>query len=192
MIPVLANTITADMGLIPGFAFVGPGMGLPLSVLASFIERPFYSRAGVGSHAIWYSLQANLISLMVGFVALLAWTLIGSAVFSSMEATDTALILLWPFAAVTVSIAVERTYISRRLRASKVNWGWSVAANVASAAVCVGVLYCVIGLRHACPQLIALLRPVMWPLWWGSLAGSVALFAFAFAVTRRRAVPAAT
>ena len=39
MIPVLANTITADMGLIPGFAFVGPGMGLPLSVLASFIER---------------------------------------------------------------------------------------------------------------------------------------------------------
>ena len=34
---ILANTITADMGMIPGLAFVGPAMGLPLSVLAAFV-----------------------------------------------------------------------------------------------------------------------------------------------------------
>jgi hypothetical protein len=38
---ILANTITADMGMIPGLTFAGPAMGLPLSVLAAFIERPF-------------------------------------------------------------------------------------------------------------------------------------------------------
>jgi len=56
---ILANTITADMGLIPGLAFVGPAMGLPLSVLAAFIERPFYTRAGVERQMIWYSLQST-------------------------------------------------------------------------------------------------------------------------------------
>lgn len=67
----LANTITADMGMIPGLAFVGPAMGLPLSVLAAFVERPFYTLAGVKRHTIWYSLQANLVSLGVGFLAAL-------------------------------------------------------------------------------------------------------------------------
>jgi hypothetical protein len=49
----LANTITAEMGLIPGLAFVGPAMGLPLSVLAAFVERPFYSLAGVRHRTLW-------------------------------------------------------------------------------------------------------------------------------------------
>ena len=40
------------MGLIPALAFVGPAMGLPLSVLAAFIERPFYTRAGVERQTI--------------------------------------------------------------------------------------------------------------------------------------------
>jgi hypothetical protein len=56
---ILANTITADMGMISGLAFVGPAMGLPLSVLASFVERPFYALAGVKHHTIWYSLRSS-------------------------------------------------------------------------------------------------------------------------------------
>jgi len=47
MVGLLADTITADMGWIPGLAFVGPAMGLPLSVLAAFLERPFYTLGGV-------------------------------------------------------------------------------------------------------------------------------------------------
>jgi hypothetical protein len=65
MTVILANVITSDMGLIPGLAIAGPALGLPLSVLASFLERPFVSLAGVRRHAIWYSLQANCISLLV-------------------------------------------------------------------------------------------------------------------------------
>lgn len=68
---MLANTITADMGLVPGCALIGPAMGLPLSVLAAFLERPFYSAAGIKRGAIWYSLQANLISLLVGYFGLI-------------------------------------------------------------------------------------------------------------------------
>ena len=32
MTTTLANTITAETGLIPGMAFVGPAMGLPLDL----------------------------------------------------------------------------------------------------------------------------------------------------------------
>ncbi len=42
---LLANSIAADAGLIPGLAIFGPAMGLPLSVLAAFIERPFVTLA---------------------------------------------------------------------------------------------------------------------------------------------------
>ncbi len=196
MILVLANTITADMGLIPGLAFVGPGMGLPLSVLASFIERPFYSRAGVGSHTIWYSLQANLVSLFVGFFALIVCGFLGSAVFTSVASSDMALVLLWPFVAVAVSTVVERGYIGSRLRTGGLGWGWSAAGNVVSAASCVVLLFCVAGLRDGCPQLVAFLRPAVWPLWWASFGGSAVLFVVSFVATRRprvrRGSPATT
>ena len=184
--PMLANTITADMGLIPGLAFAGPGMGLPLSVLASFVERPFYTRAGVCSRTIWYSLQANLVSLLVGFALLAAGVVVGSGVFAraSVAAIDRAVFLVWPFVAVGVSAVVERAYLANRVRGGRVGWGWSTAGNIVSAAACVGLLFCVAGLRAACPRLVDLLWPAAWPLWCASLAGSAVLFVIAFAATR--------
>src|SRR3954454_12933729 len=151
---ILANTITADMGMIPGLAFVGPAMGLPLSVLAALVERPFYSLAGVRRHAIWYSLQANLVSLGVGFVA----TLIAAFVTDSMR-QHYALFEVWPFVAVCVSILVERWYLQSRTRPEVVKWGWSALGNMLSAALCVGLLFLVVYLRLTFPALRRALIP---------------------------------
>jgi hypothetical protein len=172
---ILANTITADMGMIPGMAFVGPAMGLPLSVLAAFVERPFYSLAGVRRHAIWYSLQANLVSLGVGFVATLTATFVTDA-----AGNYSAIFEVWPFFAVCVSIAVERWYLQRRARPDIVKWGWTALGNILSAALCVGILYLVVYLRVALPELRYALRPYAWPLHVFAFVGSAILFAFAF------------
>ena len=183
MTPVLANTITADMGLIPGLAFVGPAMGLPLSVLAAFIERPFYSRGGVPAHAIWYSLQANLVSLLAGFVLLLVFGCLASAV--GLGASDTAFFLAWPLLAVCLSSVIERAYIARRLGSRGVSWAWAAAGNVLSAAVCVGMLVAIGWLRTNRPGLRLLVQPYALAMNILALVGSCAVFAFAFFVTRR-------
>ena len=184
MIQVVANTITADMGLIPGLGFVGPGMGLPLSVLAAFIERPFYTKGGVEPQALWYSLQANLVSLAVGFVGVFVFGFVASA--AGFGASDDAFFLAWPVLAVCTSAIVERAYIAGRLHSPRVSWGWSASGNVVSAGVSIGLLFFIVALRSACPQLAAWLRPAVWPLWWFSLTGSAALFIVAFAITRCR------
>ena len=172
---ILANTITADMGLIPGLAFVGPAMGLPLSVMAAFVERPFYSLAGVKRHTIWYSLQANLVSLGVGFVG----TLIAAFVADAMRQYD-APFVVWPFLAICVSILVERWYLQLRARPNFVKWGWSALGNVLSAALCVGVLFLVVYLRRTFPGLRQTLHPYAGPLQIIAFVGSAALFLVSF------------
>jgi hypothetical protein len=178
---ILANTITADMGMIPGLAFVGPAMGLPLSVLAAFVERPFYSLASVNRHTIWYSLQANLVSLGVGFVA----TLIAAAVTDSMRQYN-ALFEVWPFLAVCVSIVVERWYLQSRAHPDVVKWGWAALGNILSAALCVGVLFLVVDLRGAFPELRQTLRPYAGPLQIFAFVGSTALFVASFIRPRKK------
>jgi hypothetical protein len=180
---ILANTITADMGMIPGLAFVGPAMGLPLSVLAAFVERPFYLLAGVKRHTIWYSLQANLLSLGVGFVA----TFIAALVTDSMRQYY-ALFEVWPFLAVCVSILVERWYLQSRARPNFVKWGWSALGNILSAALCVGVLFLVVYLRSTFPDLRQTLRPYAGPLQIIAFVGSAVLFAVSFVRPRKKAI----
>ena len=177
---VLANTITADMGMIPGMAFAGPAMGLPLSVLAAFLERPFYSLAGVKRDAIWYSLQANLVSLGVGFGA----TLLAALVTDSMRQYR-AMFEVWPFLAVCVSIVVERLYLRRRIRPGASGWGWSALGNILSAAACVGILYSVLYLRSSAPGLRQTLAPYAGSLQALALVGSGALFVVSFIRPRR-------
>jgi hypothetical protein len=171
----LANTITADMGLIPGLAFVGPALGLPLSVLAAFVERPFYSLAGVGRHTIWYSLQANLVSLGVGFIATLAAFFVADFMREYYAPFE-----VWPFLAVGVSIVVERWYLQARLRPSYVGWGWSALGNILSA----GLLFAVMFLRSALPGWRQALIPYVGPLQILAFVGSAVLFVVSFLKAR--------
>ena len=186
MIAILANTITADMGMIPGMAMVGPAMGLPLSVLAAFLERPFVSLAGVRGRgdAIWYSLQANFISLLVGYGGLLAAAIIDNA-FKWWGPNDP-IFTVWPFLAVAISIFVERTYIASRLRDVRVGWGWMILGNILSAAACIGLLVLVSYLRQRYPELRRAVTPYHNVLQAIAGLGSITLFVVAFMRTRRR------
>ncbi len=122
-------------------------MGLPLSVLAAFIERPFITRAGVERNAIWFSLQANFVSLLVGYFA----TMIVIPII--MSPGGGIIGLTWPFLAVGISIATERWYLAIRLRKGGVPWGPLVGGNISSAVTCVAVLVLVANLRDSVPQL---------------------------------------
>jgi hypothetical protein len=64
---VLANIIAPFFMLAPGIL---PGTwwaAFPATLLAAVIERPFVERAGVRDQALWYSMQANFFSLMIGY-----------------------------------------------------------------------------------------------------------------------------
>ena len=151
MIPILfANSIAADAGLIPGLAIFGPAMGLPLSVLAAFVERPFVTRAGFGKNAIWFSLQANFVSLLVGYVA----TMI---VIPFIMSPGVIVGLVWPFLAVGISIASERLYLEFRSR-NRCPWAPVAWGNIISAVTCVVVMVVAATLRGSVRQLCAVLR----------------------------------
>lgn len=153
MLPVLlANSIAADAGLIPGLAIFGPAMGLPLSVLAAFIERPFVTRSGFERNAIWFSLQANFISLLIGYFA----TMI---VIPLVMSPSVGLVgLVWPFLAVGISIATERLYLTMRLRHGTVPWAPMTYGNIVSALTCIAVMVSAAVLRDAAPHVSADLR----------------------------------
>jgi len=129
---ILADTITADMGLIPGLGIIGPLFGLPLSVMAAFIERPFLTAAGLKRDTIWYSIQANFVSLLAGY----------PLVFLAAGLADLGegALLLWPFAAVLISTAIERAYINKRVGGPVLPFRWALAANFVSALTCVLIL----------------------------------------------------
>jgi hypothetical protein len=179
---MLANTITADTGLIPGFAFVGPGLGLPLSLLAAFIERPFYSAGGVRANAIWYSLQANLVSLAAGFVLCLAFGVLMAAV--GLQASDAAFFIAWPIVAVFCSVLIERMYIASR--SPRLSWAWTAAGNILSAGICVAILFSVVWVRARYPGAARVVRPYNTPLNVLALAGSAIVYVISFVVPRRR------
>ena len=100
-----ANSLAPFIWLWPGVIIMSGWGSLPATVLAAVIERPFVTRAGLNSQPLIFSLQANALSLLAGFVAV---PIAGAILY-------TPLILLWPFAAVTCSIIVESVYL--RIRA---------------------------------------------------------------------------
>lgn len=175
--PILANVITADMGFLPGLALIGPAFGLPLSVLAAVLERPFYTRAGVERWAIWYSLQANLVSLLVGYVllpvAMIALYTVGP---------------LWMPVSIFLSIVIERKYLKWRAVGFDGRWKWVSWANVFSAFALVGVLMLSVPFDTFKNKLA--LFPYRDALTYVGIAVSVVAFAVSFivpAVGKRRA-----
>ena len=129
---VLADSFDADAGLIPGFSILNPLCGLPLAVMAGVIERPFYTAAGIQKYAVWYSIQANFLSLMCGYVLLIGWL----ALFGLIGAgSGWSAILLWPFLSIAASIITERAYLNlgSGREYKKLGWMWAGSANLVSA-----------------------------------------------------------
>jgi hypothetical protein len=155
---LLANAITADMGMIPGFAPAGPALGLPLSVLAAFLERPFYTRAGVERGALRLSLQANFLSLLAGFV--------GIFFFAPLVMSPGGAIFGWlvPLSAVSLSIWIEGSYLRSAIRPRRLAGVWVIFANVFSACMCIIVMVATRIVRESYPAFAREFRPIETPL----------------------------
>jgi len=177
MTPILANTITADMGLIPGMAIISPLFGLPLSVLAAVIERPFYSAAGVERHAVWYSIQANVVSLLIGYPIVLLVAFLSDVV-------GEVILALWPFAAVAISTYIEWKYLNAKARVRRrLSLGAVLGANVLSALVCVLMLVPLYSFDR--PDVKLALRPYQSPLSIVLGIGCIVATVAAFIIPRR-------
>jgi hypothetical protein len=155
---LIANAITADMGMVPGFAPAGPALGLPLSVLAAFLERPFYTRAGVERGALRLSLQANFLSLLAGFV--------GIFVFAPVVMSPGGAIFGWlvPIAAVSLSIWIEGSYLRSAIGPRRLDGLWVIFANVFSAGLCIIVMVAARIVRESYPAFAREFRPIETPL----------------------------
>jgi hypothetical protein len=184
MLPlVFANSIAADMGLIPGLAVFGPALGLPLSVLAAFLERPFFSLAGVRTNTIWYSLQANFVSLLVGYIATMV-------VIPFVMSPIVAFVMLWPFVALAISVATEWKYIQFRNPSHRIAWEPVAVGNVVSAAVCIATLFLVQWLRSQLPRVSISLRAYEDAMTTAVAVVTVGLFVASFIATlNRRGAP---
>ncbi len=56
--------ISTTTALIPGAGFLAPWVPLTMAILYGFIERPIYSAAGYRTNTLWYSLQANFLTML--------------------------------------------------------------------------------------------------------------------------------
>jgi hypothetical protein len=177
--PALANAIAPSAGFFPGFLPLALWMALPASVLAAFLERPFVTRAGVVQDALWYSLQANLLSLALGYLTL-------PAALAAIYAIPP----LWSMVAVSVSIYSEGWYYRwRALRGcGPLRWRWVVLGNICSSLVLLSLPLAATAIKEAKPSLAWELEPYHDTLLWGSAAASVLLFGISWVVptVRRR------
>jgi hypothetical protein len=143
--PASANSITPTVLLFHAvftFEFM-LGLALPMSVLAAVIERPFVSWAGVREHTLWYSLQANCLSMAVGYAL---FPVCANQKMDLATRYDV-LGLLWPLFAAGLSIVLEVCYYQWILmlrNAGYVKFGWIIVGNILSNGVVLLLPYAVL------------------------------------------------
>jgi hypothetical protein len=127
-------------------AVFSPLWGLPLTLLAAVLERPFVSRAGIRTYALTRSIRANLLSWLAGliFVFLFALFTPGSmsnprSGYGPVELLATIFFVL----AIPVSTLIEGGYYRAILKrqGGLLRWRWVIAANVFSNAVLVAMAF---------------------------------------------------
>jgi hypothetical protein len=153
--------------------------------IARRLKPPLRTLSGVRRHALWYALQANLVSLLVGYVGLFSAAVMVDAF--KRWGPNSALFMVWPFVAVAISAIVERSYLAARTRPGRVAWGWIVLGNVLSAATCVGLLFLVVFLRREFWASRLVLAPYQDALHLVAGLGSIGVYVAAFRITRRPA-----
>jgi hypothetical protein len=173
--PVLANSISPTVGFVPGFQPFGLTLALPMTVLAGILEGPFVARAGVREHARWYSLQANFVSLLLGYlmlpIAVPALYTIG---------------ILWSLPAICVSIVSEGYYYRLFVvpRDSRLKWRWVIIGNLFSNFVLLAIPVLASIAQHFWPYLLWDIEPYMGELTLVTVLGSLAAFGVSFLLPR--------
>jgi hypothetical protein len=115
---------------VPGGVVMSPLLGIPATLLAAFLERPFVSLAGVKRRALAYSIRANLLSWLVGIL----FMIVCIPFFRVVDDPPLA-IPLYALAAISLSICIEGAYLSFKVqdRDGRIRWRWIIAGNVLSA-----------------------------------------------------------
>lgn len=172
--PAAANSIAPSVLLAPGVLPLAVALAIPASLLAAVLERPFVSRAGVERHALAYSLQANLVSLLLGYL-LLPFSY--SMMFSEVG-------MLWIPVALLVSIVSEGWYLQRiaMSRPARIRWGMLTAGNLISNFVLLLLPIGAQSLHRARPYLVWDMLPYQASLAWWATVASAAIFLVAFIV----------
>lgn len=182
--PAFANSIAPTAQFWPGVLPMMLGIALPASVVAAVLERPFVSRAGVREYAFWYSLHANFISLMIGYVTLPVGAL---AIYTIGP--------LWSLIAVVMSVLSEGWYYQQRAirRPELLRWSWIVVGNVFSSCVLLILPLVALTIKAVKPILCWELEPYQNALTWASASASMVVFVASFYAPdwlRRRMAPA--
>ena len=109
-----------------------PLFGVP--VLLGVIERPFFSAAGLTRNVVWYSIQANCVSFLLGGVvgACILPMSGGNGAFGVIVSLLMWLLMLMPF------VTLVETWTVRAVagRTPYVDFIWILAGNIVSSLVC--------------------------------------------------------
>jgi hypothetical protein len=176
-----ANAIPPSFALLPGFQPIDITLALSATVLLAVLERPFVTRAGVARCALWYSLQANLVALLLGCGSFILLMLFGMGPG----------ILVFILGMFVVSIWIECAYYRRQVVDDPAQFrsGWIIAGNLFSFAVLWALLILLDGISTDRRDLVVLAyeyHPVSACI---SVIGSLAAFALGMvmpAIARKR------
>jgi hypothetical protein len=176
-----ANSLSPYVYFWPGVIWTAIEYAFPASILAAFIERPFYTRSGITGSTLWYSLQANFVSTIVGILLIP----IGYPALYTLGP-------LWSVVAFGISCLVEFAYLSWKT-GEPPSIRWFVAGNATSALVLVLIPPVAIHLRETYYDATSTLDPYSASMMWSATIGSLVLFLASFLipsfVTRQKPPP---
>lgn len=176
--PAAANAIAPSAFFWPGVLPLTWGMAVTASILAALLERPFLAGSGL-KHPLCDALQANFLSLIVGFLTLP----IGVGLLYLIGP-------LWSLMAMGMSILIEGAYLRRLAKEDGGNLLWSSItwANALSSFVLILISLVAIEIADANRTWPWQVRPHVDWLYWSSTIVSLAVFAGSFllpAIARR-------
>ena len=164
--PYVAWGVGNDAGLSLAFSMLA-------TTFAAVVERPFYKAAGIGRNSFRHSMQANVLSWLVGL----------TIAYVSLMCRLDAIFFLMCIIAVPFSIAIEGCYLSSLSKFSKrVNLKWSriVGGNVLSGLLLFGIrivgFECGDRMQRAGSPLVLFLAQNKEIIHWSVGAGCVLLF----------------
>lgn len=118
-----ANSLSPYVYFWPGVVSITLVYAFPASLLASFLERPFLTAAGIRHRPLVLSLRANFLSTVVGILLVP----IGYPALYMLGP-------LWCVIAFFVSCLVEFRYLRSKVEQA-IAWGWVVGGNAVSSVV---------------------------------------------------------
>ena len=197
-LPGWGGTVLADMiaPIFPWFGDVRPDamllLPLPATLLAAVLERPFVAWAGVRRKTVWYSIQANLFSMILGYIV----PVIGMILASTLVLVPLAALLLITAPVVVSTLSEGWYYKWRNATADRpLKWFPIIVGNTFSALVLVALVPLSQWILRLRPDLHDSMLPYVSTLEAIGVIVSLAAFAASFLLTlsgREEAAPEGT